>query len=198
MTSQHVSVWRQALAAVACSMTCMAASAQWQPIAAAGTEGLSFIAPGGDLYATYEGSGNNFENTVYLLGYQMHSPVFSNRTSTVGDEVYLGNYDAGTELVFMMKVNEYSGASLNYFSGAASRNTDGLAHARVQANWRDGATLVSFEDMFNNPEGVNGYNDFSFSLRSPSISAVPEPDQLLLCAAGLLVVAARRKVRKAD
>lgn len=128
----------------------------------------------------------------------MHSPVFSNRTSTVGDEVYLGNYDAGTELVFMMKVNEYSGATLNYFSGAASRNVDGLSHARIQTGWQSHAALVSFEDMFNNPEGVNGYNDFSFSLRSTSISAVPEPEQLLLCLSGLIVVAVRRKVSKAD
>jgi hypothetical protein len=194
MNAQHKTFWRQGLAAIACSVACAAASAYGQPVAAPGTEGVAFIAPGGDLYATYEGSGDNFENTVYLLGYQMHSPMFSNRTSTVGDQIYLGNYEAGTELVFMMKVNEYSGASLNYFSGAASRNIDGLTHARVQQNWHNGVALVSFEDMFNNPEGMGGYNDFSFSLSSPSISAVPEPGQLLLCSAGLLLLAARRKV----
>jgi hypothetical protein len=198
MTSQHHSVWRQALAAVACSLTCMAASAQWQPIAAAGTEGVSFIAPGGDLYATYEGGGHDFDSTVYLLGYQMRTPMFNNFTSNVGDEVYLGNYEAGTELVFMARVNEYSGASLNYFSGAASRNADGMAHARIQPNWQNGATLVSFEDMFNNPEGLNGYNDFSFSLRAPSISAVPEPDSLAMLAAGAALLAMRRKARQAE
>ncbi len=63
-------------------------------------------------------------------------------------------------------------------------------NAQHIAIWRQGLTAPV-------REGVGGYNDFSFSIQSPSISAVPEPDQLLLSSVGMLLMAAQRKGRKA-
>ena len=87
----------------------------------------------------------------------------------------------------------------DFFTGLASRNADNLFHARVQADWQPGTTLVSFEDLSGTPEGQNGYNDLSFSFTNTSVTPVPEPETWGLMLAGLGVVAAvaRRKKQQA-
>ncbi len=56
--------------------------------------------------------------------------------------------------------------------------------------------LVSFEDQLGNPEGEGGFNALSFSLRTQSATAVPEPGTFGLFALGAGLLAARRKSRK--
>jgi PEP-CTERM motif len=163
---------RAPLSALACSLA-MGGLAQAQSIAAIGTEGVSFIAPGGDLYATYEGSGAGYFNQLFLA--DSNTPILSNKTTSDGYQTLLGNFAAGTELVFRMNSVTHDGAVYDFYSGGAINNVDGLAHARVQYGWRDGATLVSFEDQAGNPEGDGGFNDLSFSLRSQWVT--PPPDQ---------------------
>jgi hypothetical protein len=159
-----------ALSALACSLA-LVGHAQAQSIAAIGTEGVSFIAPGGDLYATYEGSGAGYFNQLFLAG--SNTPILSNKTTSYGYQTLLGNFAAGTELVFRMNSVTHDGAVYDFYSGSATSNVDGLTHARVQYGWQDGATLVSFEDQAGNPEGDAGFNDLSFSLRSQWITPQP-------------------------
>lgn len=162
-------------------------SAFAHPIAASGTEGLSVIASGGEVIAKYEGNSAGYSNDLLLnLAF-----IFNNHATTVGDIKSLGSFAAGTELIFQLRVNTTGD---NWYTGAASRNSDGLFHARVQENWKPGVTLVSFEDLAGNPEGVNGFNDLSFSFTNTQTTKVPEPSAVLLMMLGLAgLVASRRK-----
>ncbi|HTF98918.1 MAG TPA: PEP-CTERM sorting domain-containing protein [Cellvibrio sp.] len=157
------------------------------PIANPGTEGLAVVASGGEVVAKYEGNSAAYSNDL-LLNLVF---IFNNHATTVGDSMSLGNFAAGTELVFQLRVNNTGD---NWYTGNASRNADGLFHARVQENWQPGVTLVSFEDLWGNPEGVNGFNDLSFSFTNTQTSSVPEPSAMLLMLLGLAgLVATRRK-----
>jgi len=144
------------------------------PIAPAGTEGLDVVASGPvavTVVSTYEGNSAAYSNDLYLERLASGLPgldgipgndlfLFNNHANSPGDTANLGNFASGTELVFRLHVNNTGD---NFLSGNASRNPDSLAHARVQNDWTPGTTLVSFEDLLNEPEGVNGFNDLSFS-----------------------------------
>jgi hypothetical protein len=162
------------------------------PIAAPGTEGfLVVVTSTDDVIATYQGTTAAYSDDLYLetgsFGF-----VFNNHTSAVGSTVNLGSYAIGTELVFRLASPEG-----NFLTGPGSRNPDGLAHARVQNNWLPNETLVSFEDLYNVPEGVNGYNDLSFSfLNTASVpSSVPEPMTAALLGLGLAALGFARRRR---
>lgn len=173
------------LAAVA--MLPLAASAF--PIAIAGTEGLSVVVSGTDsVIATYQGNSAAYSNDLYLGVSASANPgdvfIFNNHANAVGDTYNLGTFEVGTELIFRLYVNNTGD---NFYTGPASRNADNLPHARVQNEWMPNTTLVSFEDLFGTPEGVNGYNDLSFSFTNTSSTpAVPEPASIALFGAGLV------------
>lgn len=159
------------------------------PIALAGTEGLSVIVTGtDDIIATYQGNSASYSNDLYLSLTASSVPagtfIFNNHTSPVGATMDLGSFAVGTELIFRLNVTNTGD---NFYTGAASRNADGKAHARVQSNWMPNESLVSFEDLFGTPEGINGYNDLSFSFtNTTSAPAVPEPASIALFSVGLL------------
>lgn len=170
---------------VAASVFSVAAFAH--PVAISGTEGLSVIASGGNVVAKYEGNSAGFSNDLLLN----LSFIFNNHATPIGNTLDLGYFAAGTELVFQLRVNDTGD---NWYTGPASRNADGLFHARVQENWQPGVTLVSFEDLWGTPEGQYGYNDLSFSFTNTQTTPVPETSGLLLMLLGLAgLVAVRRK-----
>jgi hypothetical protein len=174
------------------------------PIAAPGTEGFSVVVSNTtDVVATYQGNTAGYSNDLYLeltaLGPGLDGDptndqfLFNNHASPVGSMVNLGSFAIGTELVFRLFVNN---TGENFYTGDPSRNPDGLAHARVQANWQPNETLVSFEDLLGLPEGVNGYNDLSFSFTSTR--SAPEPVSVALWGTGLALFAVRRRMRKSS
>jgi len=163
------------------------ATAFAHPIAVVGTEGLPVIASGGEVIATYEGNSAGFSNDLFL-NLQF---IFNNHVTPVGTTVNLGTFAAGTELIFRLNVTN---TGEDWYTGAASRNIDGLFHARVQENWKPGTTLVSFEDLNGDPEGIYGFNDLSFSFTNTQTHAVSESSALALMMIGLgLLGFARRK-----
>ena len=165
----------------------LSASVFAHPVAVSGTEGLSVIASGGNVVAKYEGNSASYSNDL-LLNLTF---IFNNHATAVGDTMDLGNFAAGTELVFQLLVNNTGD---NWYTGPATRNADGLVHARVQENWQPGVTLVSFEDLWGAPEGEYGFNDLSFSFTNTQTSPVPEGSSLLLMLLGLAgLIVARRK-----
>lgn len=196
MTSFNISSHRWHQAVVAAVFTCaLAGAATAAPIAAVGSEGLSVIATGGEILATFEGNTGSFTAILYL-GSDV-TELFNNHLTEIGKVISLGSFAAGTELVFRMHVNDTGD---DFYTGPADRNADQTAHARAQAEWQLGTTLVSFEDLRGVPEGAFGYNDMSFSLKGVSVSAVPEPSGLLLAMGGVAALTGlqgkRRLARK--
>lgn len=106
----------------------------------------------------------------------------------------LGSYAPGTELIFQLFVHDTGN---NFFTGPAARNPDSHAHARVQSDWQPGATLVSFEDLYNGPFD---FNDLSFSFTNTTASGstpLPEPNPLLLMLVGIGVLGLMVQLRRA-
>lgn len=171
--------------------TLVSASALAFPIALPGTEGLKVFANGnGPVIAKYEGNSAGYSNDLFLGSLF----IFNNHGSPVGSVMDLGSFTPGTELIFRLHVNNTGD---NWFTGDASRNADNLFHARVQENWKPGTTLVSFEDLRGTPEGVNGYNDLSFSFTNTNVTPVPEPETYAMMLAGLGALGFMARRRKA-
>jgi hypothetical protein len=162
-------------------------------------DGKAIIATGGHVVATYMGTTAGYTDDLYL-----YSPtnniglIFSNHTSPVGSQVDLGDFLAGTELIFQLYVVN---TGLTFYSGDPSRNPDGLAHARVDDEYGSGLALVQFEDLFGTPEGVNGFNDLGFTFTNVKSETTNVPDAgstAGLLGLGFLGVAAiRRKLATA-
>lgn len=186
------------------ALTAVATSAF--PIASPGTEGFPVVTAGGSVVATYQGNSAGYSNDLYLERNADGTPgmdgnlsndlfIFNNHASPVGSVLALGTFAPGIELVFRLHVNN---TGEDFYSGLAIRNPDGLPHARVQNNWQPGTTLVSFEDLFATPEGVNGYNDLSFSFTNTRNTAVPDggATAFLLGTAFLGSVVLRRRLQQ--
>ena len=172
------------LAASGVLLLCTAAQAF--PIAVPGTEGFEVVVSSTDhVVATYEGTSASYSNDLYLNGVF----IFNNQTTPWGSTVDLGSYAVGTELVFELRVQN-TGDS--FFTGPASRNPDAAPHARVQAEWVPGSTLVSFEDLYGGPFD---YNDLSFSFTNTVSVPEPSPWGLMLAGLGGVALASRRRLR---
>ena len=138
------------------------------PIAQPGTEGIEVIVNTADpIVATYKGNSANYSNDLYLVLDSSGLPnddgvhgndmfIFNNHRSPVGSTKEIGTFHIGTKLIFRLHVNN---TGYNYYTGSAQRNPDNQTHARVQGEWKQNETLVSFEDFYKG----SGYNDLSFS-----------------------------------
>ena len=183
-----------------------ASTARAIPIADPGTEGLKVVvASTAPIIATYQGNTATYTNLLYLMLNGSGQPgddgntandlfIFNNQISPVGSTFNLGSFAIGTELEFRLFVTNTGD---NFFSGAANRNPDNTAHARVQSNWEPITTLVSFEDLFNGPFNYNDLS-FSFSNTAATPDPIPEPTSLVLLGTGLLgLVSAGRRMKSA-
>lgn len=177
-------------AAIGTALVLLAMTAHAFPIAAPGTEGLSVIVSGTNhVMATYEGNSAAYSDDLLLNG----SLIFNNHATPLGTTVDLGSFTPGTELIFQLYVNN-TGDS--FYTGPASRNPDSHTHARVQADWLPGTTLVSFEDLYNGPFNFNDLS-FSFTNTTSGSVSVPEPNPLVLMLAGIGIVGLMARSRRA-
>lgn len=177
---------RSGLALASVVAAALATAAAAAVIAAPGSEGARLIATGGGVTATYMGSTAFFENRVFLDNgdddFTNDRLIFDNRSVAVGGQVDLGVFEPGEELVLRIDVvnNE-----TRFFAGPASRNADGLPHARIETEWRPGKTLVSFEDLYSGP--LN-YDDFSLSVTN-AVAEAPNPESAGFGPSGALAAA---------
>lgn len=185
------------------ALSLVASAAAAFPIASTGG-GLSVIVSSADnVIARYEGNSAAYSNDLYLELLEDGTPgldgdtsndlyIFNNHASAVGSTVDLGAFDLGTELVFRLHVNN---TGYDFFTGAAARNPDGEIHARVQNEWAEATTLVSFEDLY---EGPFEFNDLSFSFKNTRAAPVdptpvPEPGAIALLGLGVMALGRRRR-----
>jgi hypothetical protein len=154
----------------------------------------------GNVTATYLGHTARISNDLYL-----NSPsndlglIFNNHATPVGTTFNLGTFSAGTELLFRLYAYESGGADLTdreYFTGAASRNPDGIAHAIVDGQYALNTSYVGFEDVFGG--GDLDYDDLKFSFTNTRAETLPEPATLLLLGTGLGAMALTRRLRRAN
>jgi hypothetical protein len=144
-------------AALACLL---AAPAQAIPIV-----GQTLIATGGDVVVTFVSNEAGFNSELYLdgpIGGGFGS-IFNNWTTGIGTSLNLGTFADGSELIFRLFVPATGDA---FYTGDATRNPDGIAHAAVDA--QSGQVLVGFEDLFGG--GDLDYDDLVFSFSNVSIA----------------------------
>ena len=154
----------------------------------------------GNVTATYLGHTARISNDLYL-----NSPsnglglIFNNHATPVGTTFDLGTFSAGTELLFRLYAHESGGIDLtprDYFTGQASRNPDGIAHAFVDGQYALNTSYVGFEDVFGG--GDLDYDDLKFSFTNTRAETLPEPATFLLLGTGLGAMALTRRLRRAN
>lgn len=136
------------------------------------------VANDGHVVATFLGGDASFDSELYLEG--VMGRLFHNHLDMVGDTVDLGEQTAGTVLRFSLLVLN-TGAT--FFSGPASGNPDGLAHALLD-DLGGGVTYVGFEDIYGYTDA--DFNDLAFSFtNTKGVPSVPVPAAGLMLLAGL-------------
>jgi len=145
------------------------------------------VATDGEVVAKFLGHTAAYTNDLYL-----DSPgnslgiIFTNQTTPVGTEVSLGNFTAGTELIFRLHVRNTLD---DFYTGPNFRNPDGHAHADVVQSYGgyDDVTGVFFEDLYNGPFD---YNDLGFSFTN---TVVPEPASMAVLGLGAAALLRRKR-----
>jgi hypothetical protein len=172
--------------------------------------GAQLFANGGNVFAQFMGATAGFTNELYLFdASNLTTPlavtgnngslglglIFNNQTTPVGTNINLGNFAAGTELVFGIKVLNTGNL---FYMGPGVRNADGIAHGAVDNGIAPqfppygvvpaGYVGVGFEDIFGG--GDLDYDDLGFAFSN--VRAVPEPLSIALLGFGLATFGARR------
>lgn len=150
-----------------------------------------------DVVATFVTNGGaGFTNVLFVASPRSITDIFNNQEAVAGDQTVLGRFSPLDEIRFGIDVYPdglSGGLGATYFSGPASRNGDGVAHAIV-TDIGGGSVRVAFEDL---PGEGGNYEDLVFTLSNAAVVAapVPEPETYALLLAGLGIVgwAARRR-----
>lgn len=93
------------------------------------------------------------------------------RATPVDTKINLDVYPMNSPLEFKIYVHP---TKHSFYTGPATSNVDGVAHALVQDAWIPWTTLVSFEDDHKNDLATFAYDDLSVSVSYTSTSKVTD------------------------
>ena len=139
---------------------------------------------------TFDTSNAAFTHDLYLVGPDGEDIfIFNNKTADANQTINLGEFNAGTELIFRLYVQDTDN---NYFTGPANRNPDAIVHAGLFLDLMTGAAIVGFEDQYLG--GDMDFNDLIFRVAATADqSAVPLPAAGLVFLTGLGLLRARSR-----
>jgi len=141
----------------------------------------------GDVSVTFAGSNAGYTSNLYYGD----TFLFSNR-ATAGTTISLGNFEAGTELVFRLEVQN---------TGQIFNTGEGI-NSKVES-FGDSSSRIGWEDQAGG--GDRDYNDLVFDFTNTSAGgsqtnggniANPEPSTIILFGSGLLGLGAWRLRKK--
>lgn len=144
------------LALSALAATALAVTSKADPVT-----GGDIIASGGEVWLTFTGSDAGYDNLLFYVG-TPSTTIFEGHVSAAGAKYDLGWFASGTDLVFGL--NNQVGNT--WYTGAASVNSDGVAHARLDGSVA-GIVSVGFEDL--NGGGDLDYNDLQFTVSNAHV-----------------------------
>lgn len=157
--------------------------------------GRMLVAGTGEVTAIFLGTNAGYFNSLYLEAPDNALGTIFDKNTDVGSTISLGTFAADTELLFRLHVRN---TGLDFFTGDAARNPDGLPHTLALTSFDELSglfvTFVGFEDLYGG--GDEDYNDFALLLTNVVDPVLPEPSIIALMGLGLAGIGytRRRKV----
>jgi len=152
-------------------------------------------------YAGYDhtisvGSADTMGNIVWTDLYQKigasYGPDEGYYTLTAFNAATSGYYATGSEIFFRIYVGS---TGETFYSGPTSNNSDNMDHVVSFYDYAGGKTIVGFEDLLWG--GDMNYDDFVILVSNVQSTPVPEPETWVMLLAGLGIVGAVARRRKA-